>query len=182
MKKFFLFFVLINTCFFTITFGQEDIKIKKELIVSDQDQIIIFTTAILIVVGIFIYMARNIIRKKKTTYDKEDYESKKNKDYEKYHSGWSDDYEEFGSKTLDDNEFREAANKNTLPDYYKILGVEKNATPTEIKQRFRQLVKELHPDKTKKADSGKKMAEINKAYEVLSDKEKRERYDKFLNV
>lgn len=182
MKKFFLFFVLINACFFTAAFGQEDTKIKNELIVSDDDQIIIFTTAIFIVIGIFIYMARNIIRRKKTVYDKEDFESKKNKDYEKYHSHWSDDYEELGSKTLDDNEFREAANKKTLPDYYKILGVEKNATPTEIKQRFRKLVKELHPDKTKKVDSENKMAEINKAYEVLSDKEKRERYDKFLNV
>lgn len=180
MEKF-LFFVLINTCFFTMAFAQEDLNIKKELIVSDKDQIIIFVTAILIVIGIFIFMARNIIRKKKTAYDKKDLESKKNKDYEKYHSNWSDDYEGFGSKTLDDSEFRDAANKNTLPDYYEILGIEKNATPIEIKQRFRQLVKELHPDKTKKVDSENKMVEINKAYEILSDKEKREQYDKFLN-
>ncbi len=181
MKRIFLFLVLIYACFFTIAFGQEDVNVKKELIVSDEDQIIIFTTAIFIVIGIIVFMARNIIRKKKTHYDKGNFQSKMNKDYEKYHSSWSDDYEEFGSKTLEENEFRDAAKQNTLPNYYKILGIEKNATPIEIKQRFRQLVKELHPDKTKNVDSEYKMVEINKAYEVLSDKEKRELYDRFLN-
>ncbi|MFQ5572740.1 MAG: DnaJ domain-containing protein [Nitrosopumilaceae archaeon] len=181
MKKIPLFFVLIITSFFTTAFGQEDIKSNK-LIVSDEDQIILFTIAILIVVGIVIFMARNIIRRKKTSYDKGDFGSKKNKDYEKYHSDWSDDYEELGSKTLEDDEFRNAANVKSLPNYYEILGLEKNATPTEIKQRFRQLAKELHPDKTKNPDTESKMAEINKAYEILSNQEKRERYDKYLNV
>ena len=180
MKNFSLFSILVITLFFPIAFGQE--TNSNELIVSDEDQIIIFTTAIFIVIGIFIFMARNIIRKKKTVYDKEDFSSKKNKDYEKYHSDWSEDYEEFGSKTKKDEEFRDAANEKTLPNYYQILGVEKNATQIEIKQKFRQLVKELHPDKTKNPETEKKMAEINKAYEILSDQEKRMRYDKYLNI
>lgn len=178
----FLFLVLFSATFFLTAFAQEDTGLNMEFIVSERDQVIIFTIAIVIVIGIFIFLARNIIRRKKTVYDTEDLESKKNKDYEKYHSDWSDDYEELGSKTPDDSEFRDAASKKSLPDYYKILGVEKNATPTEIKQRFRQLVKELHPDKTKKPDSESRMAEINKAYEILSDKERRERYDKYHNV
>ncbi|MFB5646277.1 MAG: DnaJ domain-containing protein, partial [Nitrosopumilaceae archaeon] len=128
-----------------------------------------------------IFMARNIIRRKKTIYDEQDLSSKKNKDYEKYHSNWSDDYEELGSKTVDDDEFRNAINEKSLPNYYEVLGVEKNATPDEIKKRFRQLAKELHPDRTKNPETENKMAEINKAYEILSDQEKRKRYDKFLN-
>ena len=178
----FLFLVLLSGSFFSTVFGQEDSELNMEFVVNERDQIIIFTMAIVIVIGIFIFLARNIIRRKKTAYDVEDLESKKNKDYEKYHSDWSDDYEELGSKTPDDGEFRDAANKKSLPDYYKILGVERNATPIEIKQRFRLLVKELHPDKTKKPDSESKMAEINKAYEILSDKERRERYDKYHNI
>lgn len=180
MNKFPIFSVLIITFFFQIASGQE--TNSNELVVSDKDQIILFTTAILIVIGIFIFMARNIIRRKKTTYDKGDFSSKKNTDYDKYHSDWSDDYEELGSKTIKDDEFRNAANENSLPNYYNVLDVDKNATQMEIKQKFRQLAKELHPDKTGDSDTESKMAEINKAYEILSDKEKRERYDKYLNV
>jgi molecular chaperone DnaJ len=180
MKKISILIIIIAISF-TTAFAQ-DVKSKNELVVSAEDQIILFTTAIIIVVGIFIFMARNIIRKKKTAYDKGDYLSKKNRDFEKYHSEWSDDYEEFGSRTKEDEEFRKAANKDELPNYYEILGLEKNATRSEIKQRFRQLVKELHPDKTKSYDSDSKIAEIIKAYEVLSDQKKRERYDKYLNV
>lgn len=180
MKNFILLYILAHISFFPVVFGQE--SNSTELIVSDEDQIILFTTAIFIVIGIFLFMARNIILGKKTIYDKEDFSSKKNKDYEKYHSDWSDDYEELGSKTIKDDEFRNAANGKSLPDYYQILGIEKNATQSEIKQRFRQLVKELHPDKTKSPETESKMAEINKAYEILSDKEKKERYDKYLNI
>ena len=179
MIKFLLFSFVIFTFFSKLAFAQE--SSSNDLVVSDEDQIILFSIAILIVIGIFIFMARNIIRKKRTAYDKGDFSSKKNKDYEKYHSDWSDDYEEFGSKT-DDEEFRNAAYDKSLPNYYEVLGIEKNATPSEIKEKFRQLAKELHPDKTKDTESESKMAEINKAYEILSDKEKRERYDKYLDV
>ena len=53
-----------------------------------------------------------------------------------------------------------------LPNYYEIIGVEKDATPEEIKKKFRELAKKTHPDKTKE-DSEEEMAELNKAYEIL---------------
>lgn len=63
-------------------------------------------------------------------------------------------------------------------DYYKTLGVERNATAAELKSAFRKLALQFHPDRNpgnKQAEE--KFKEINEAYEVLSDKEKRSRYD-----
>ena len=62
-------------------------------------------------------------------------------------------------------------------DYYEVLGVDKNASADEIKKAFRRLAVQHHPDK----DSGDeaKFKEINEAYEVLKDSEKRKRYDQF---
>ena len=62
-------------------------------------------------------------------------------------------------------------------DYYKTLGVEKNATETEIKKAYRKLAQQYHPD-TGKGDE-KKFKEITEAYEVLGDKQKRAQYDQF---
>lgn len=63
-------------------------------------------------------------------------------------------------------------------DYYKILGVNKNASSDEIKKAFRKLAMKYHPDKTKgDKQSEQKFKEINEAYEVLSDPEKRKKYD-----
>ena len=62
-----------------------------------------------------------------------------------------------------------------------MLGVDIDATPEEIKSKFRELAKKTHPDKTKE-DSEKEMAELNKAYEVLSDEESRKRYDRFFKT
>jgi molecular chaperone DnaJ len=62
-------------------------------------------------------------------------------------------------------------------DYYKILGVSKSASEEEIKKAYRKLAHEFHPDRPGGNES--KFKEINEAYSVLSDKEKRKRYDQF---
>jgi curved DNA-binding protein len=65
-------------------------------------------------------------------------------------------------------------------DYYKTLGVGKNAQPEEIKKIYRKLARQYHPDLNpgNKA-SEEKFKEINEAYEVLSDPAKRQKYDQF---
>lgn len=62
------------------------------------------------------------------------------------------------------------------PDYYKTLGVSKNATADEIKKAFRKLARENHPDA---GGDEEKFKEINEAYEVLSDEKKRQLYDQY---
>ncbi|MCA9353341.1 molecular chaperone DnaJ [Candidatus Nomurabacteria bacterium] len=62
-------------------------------------------------------------------------------------------------------------------DYYKILGVEKNASKDEIKKAFRKLAHQYHPDK--QGGSEEKFKEANEAYQVLSDDQKRAQYDQF---
>src|SRR4030095_11571020 len=65
-------------------------------------------------------------------------------------------------------------------DYYKILGVEKNATADEIKKAYRKLAVKLHPDlNPNDKEAQKKFQEINEANEVLSDPEKSKKYDQY---
>lgn len=158
-------------------------NLDMELEVTDNEKIILFAGFIIAIIAIFLFLARDIILRKRTSYDKNDLESKKDKTYEKYHSDWGDDYEELGKRnnTIEDKEFQEASINNTLPNYYDVLGVTKYATQEEIKNKFRELAKKTHPDKTK-TDSEEKMAKINKAYEVLSDEKNRKTYDKYFNV
>lgn len=64
-------------------------------------------------------------------------------------------------------------------DLYDILGVSKSATEAEIKSAYRKLALKWHPDKNKSADATEKFKEVNEAYEILSDKNKRQKYDQF---
>jgi len=65
-------------------------------------------------------------------------------------------------------------------DYYSILGVNRNASEREIKQAYRRLARKYHPDVNPGDKSAEaKFKQINEAYEVLSDKEKRKKYDQF---
>jgi len=164
------------------TYAQTE-ELNMDLEVSDEEKIILFGGFSIAIIAIFLFLARDIILRKKTSYDKEDLESKKDKTYEKYHSDWGDDYEELGKRknTEEDGEFRNAARNDQLLNYYKILGVPRDATQEEIKKKFRELAKKTHPDKTKE-DSEEEMVELNKAYEVLSDEERREKYDRYLKV
>ena len=64
-------------------------------------------------------------------------------------------------------------------DYYEVLGVERNAAPDQIKRAFRQAALKYHPDRNKEAGAENKFKEVSEAYEVLSDPEKRNRYDRY---
>jgi len=64
-------------------------------------------------------------------------------------------------------------------DYYEILGLKRDAKEAEIKSAYRKLARKFHPDVNKAKDAAQKFKDINEAYEVLSDKEKRSRYDGF---
>src|SRR5512143_1773700 len=64
-------------------------------------------------------------------------------------------------------------------DFYEILGVPRNASIDDIKTAFRKLARQYHPDVSKEADAEEKFKEINEAYAILSDNEKRAAYDRY---
>lgn len=64
-------------------------------------------------------------------------------------------------------------------DYYELLGVERTANADEIKSAYRKLALKYHPDRNKEEGAAEKFAQINEAYAVLSDEEKRAHYDQF---
>jgi molecular chaperone DnaJ len=64
-------------------------------------------------------------------------------------------------------------------DYYEVLGVEKGASVDDVKKAYRKLAMEYHPDRNKATDAEEKFKEISEAYAILSDAEKRQKYDQF---
>ncbi|MCL4560951.1 MAG: molecular chaperone DnaJ [Chloroflexi bacterium] len=64
-------------------------------------------------------------------------------------------------------------------DYYDVLGINRNASPEDIKASFRKLARQYHPDVNKSTDAEERFKEINEAYAILSDPEKRSAYDRF---
>jgi molecular chaperone DnaJ len=169
--------ILIGTL--QTSYAQVD-QSERELKISDDEKIILFAGFSIAVIAIFVFLARDIILRRKTSYDKKEHESKKDRTFEKYHSDWGDDYEEIGKRgnSKQEKEFREGLSNEDLPNYYEILGVKNDATSEEIKKSFRELAKKTHPDKTKE-DSEEEMIKINKAYEILSDKNSKEKYDRY---
>lgn len=67
----------------------------------------------------------------------------------------------------------------TNKDYYDLLGVSKTASAADIKSAYRKLALKWHPDRNKSKEAEGKFKEINEAYEVLSNKDKRDKYDQF---
>ena len=147
---------------------------------TESELITVFTIATAIIIGVLIFLARGSIFRKKTEYDTGEWESKKNRDYEKYHSEWMSDeisFERKGKDKLSDEDFRKSLLSEDLPDYYAILQIQATASQNEIKSQFRKLAKKWHPDRKQSDDAEEKMAQINTAYEVLSDPKRRKIYD-----
>src|SRR6188472_1153071 len=67
----------------------------------------------------------------------------------------------------------------TKPDYYQTLEVQRDASPDEVKRAFRRLAMQFHPDRNSEHGAEARFKEINEAYEVLSDPERRATYDRF---
>ena len=82
-----------------------------------------------------------------------------------------------GKTKFSDDEFRKSLLEDNVPDYYAILEIQKTANQAEIKNQFRALAKKWHPDKKQDEHAEKKMAQINIAYEVLSNTKQKEMYD-----
>ncbi|WP_337862775.1 molecular chaperone DnaJ [Nitrososphaera sp.] len=75
-----------------------------------------------------------------------------------------------------------SSNNNSKRDYYEVLGLQKGASKEDIKAAYRKLALQYHPDRNKEPGAEEKFKEISEAYAVLSDDEKRKRYDAYGHV
>ena len=177
--------VIVDQFFYDSGHNVNPMKVSSGIeSLTDSDQIIIFAIVSIVIISVLIFLARHSIFRKKTAYDTGDWASKKNRDYEKYHSEWMSDeisFERKGKNKLSDDEFRKSLLSENLPDYYAILQVQKHATQNEIKTQFRLLAKKWHPDKKQSNDAEEMMAQINMAYEVLSNSKRRKMYDQYFS-
>lgn len=87
--------------------------------------------------------------------------------------------EEYWSHNQNNNNNNTSDPANMGKDYYRILGITKTANDDEIKKAYRKLALKYHPDKNQESNAEEKFKEIAEAYEVLTDKKKRETYDRF---
>ena len=176
-------YVIENEFFYDSGYNVNPTDINNNISsISESNQLIIFSIAIIVIIAVIVFLARHSIFRKKTEYDTGEWNSKKNRDYEKYHSDWMSDevnFERDGKKKLTDDEFRKSLLAKNLLDYYEILQIQKNASQAEIKNQYRHLAKKWHPDREKSPDAERKMTQINMAYEALSNPKRRKIYDQY---
>jgi len=105
--KLFSIFIILVIIFGALqtTYAQVD-ELNGNIEISDEEEMILFGGFAIAVIVIFLFLSRDTILRRKTEYDKEDLESKKDRTYEKYHSDWGDDYEEIGKKKYSKEEKR----------------------------------------------------------------------------
>ena len=124
----------------------------------------VLAASIVAVVALAAYVARDAIMRKRTDYDEAECASKADRTDEKYRSGWHDDYE--------------APVPPQKEDHYEVMGIGRQATAREIRDRYRELAKRHHPDR--EGGDAAELVRINRAYGVLSDPESRREYDRSL--
>lgn len=100
--------------------------------------------------AVFAYLARDAILRRRTDYDGQELESQRDRDREKYESDWGGD----GPPGPD-------------PWPYRVLGLEPGAPPERVRERYRELARQNHPDKDGSEGAAERMARINAAYEEL---------------
>lgn len=98
------------------------------------------------------YLARDAILRRKTDYDREELESQRDRDREKYASDWGGDEQMRGGPRW----------------AYEALGLEPGATAGQVRERYRRLARQNHPDRDGSEGAAERMARINAAYEELS--------------
>lgn len=169
----------------------------SELVITHIESIDnIINIVFLIIISVIIYRIRiNFIDEKfnLSYYIEKEFEDNYNTD-EKYYRNdnnsfeYDDEdhefYKNYYTKEYQNRNYNyrqeEQNNSTYIKDYYNILGINKHATQEEIRKAYYKLMAKYHPDKNKNSDNSNTITKlINEAYEVLSDEEKREQYDRF---